>query len=319
MPEDLDIRLLRHFVVVAEELHFSRAARRLFLAQQALSRDVRRLEERAGVRLLDRTTRRVVLTPAGQTLLVRARELLALHDTTLRELHGEPRSLTVDVVGAGLTPALVLAAARRIAPQVEFFARFHTGTDDAVPLVLAERLDVTFGRVLQHVDGLRHRPVRNEPVAVLLPEHHPLAELDAVPLHALRGAGVCIRAGSHATPGWEHAMLQLLAPFGIDVAGAHPHVHGVDELAQHFVDRNGPILVMSTQPAVPGGVLRPIVQPVPLFPWAMTWRADADHPGLRALHAAVDELAPDWPDDPRDTWLPEPESGSSTVTSRLRA
>ena len=75
--------------------------------------------------------------------------------------------------------------------------------------------------------------------------------------------------------------------------------------------RSGPILVMSTQPAVPGGVLRPIVEPIPLFPWTMIWRADNDHPGLRALHAAVDELTPDWTavsEDPRETWLPQPES-----------
>jgi DNA-binding transcriptional LysR family regulator len=84
MPDDLEIRLLRYFVTVAEELHFSRAAQRLFVAQQALSRDIRRLEDRLGVRLLDRTTRRVTLTPAGGTLLTRARELLAHFDATVR-------------------------------------------------------------------------------------------------------------------------------------------------------------------------------------------------------------------------------------------
>jgi DNA-binding transcriptional LysR family regulator len=126
---------LRYFVAVAEELHFSRAAQRLFMAQQALSRDIRRLEERLGVRLLDRTTRRVELTPAGHTLLARARELLALYDTTIGELRGEPRSLTIDVVGPGLTPTLVLAQARQQAPDMEFFARFHTGSEAAVPLL----------------------------------------------------------------------------------------------------------------------------------------------------------------------------------------
>jgi DNA-binding transcriptional LysR family regulator len=305
------MRLLRYFVVLAEELHFSRAAQRLFLAQQALSRDIQRLEERAGARLFDRTSRQVSLTPAGHTLLGRARQLLALHDTTLRELHGEPRSLTVDVVGPGLTPALVLAAARRRAPELEFFARFHTGADSAVPLLLAERIDVTFGRD-PGLSGqeVRQRVVRHEPIGVLLPERHPLARLDVVPLESLRDSRVCIRAGNHATPGWEHAVLQLLAPFGVDAAGAHPHVHGVDELAQHIRERNAPILTLTTQPDVPGAVLRPLVEPVALFPWRMIWRAGAHHLGIDALGAAADELASadGWLQYPDGAWLPRPEA-----------
>lgn len=310
MPDDLDIRLLRYFVAVAEELHFSRAAQRLFVAQQALSRDIRRLEDRLGVRLLDRTTRQVALTPSGRTLLTRAREMLALHDATVRELRGEPRSLTVDVVGPGLTPTVILAAARRQDPELEFFARFHTGSEAAVPLLLTDRLDVTFGRSPGPADGVRQRAVRREPIAVLLPERHPLARFEAVPLESLRGTGLCIRAGNHATPGWEHAVLQLLAPFGVDPTGAHPHVQGTDELAQHIRDRDAPILTMTTQPDVPGAVLRPLVEPVALFPWAMIWRADLDHPGLRALESAVDELtnSEHWLETSDDAWLPEPEA-----------
>jgi DNA-binding transcriptional LysR family regulator len=310
MPDDLEIRLFRYFVAVAEELHFSRAAQRIFVAQQALSRDIRRLEERLGVRLLDRTTRRVELTPAGHTLLARARELLALYDTTIGELRGEPRSLTVDVVGPGLTPTLVLAHARQQAPDMEFFARFHTGAEAAVPLLAAGQLDVTFGRSASTAVGIRQRPVRCEPITVLLPQRHPLARLKTVPLAALRGTGVCLRAGNHATTGWEHAVLQLLAPFGIDAAGAHPHVQGTDELAQHILDRNAPILAMTTQPPVPGAVLRPLVEPVALFPWAMIWRTDTDHPGIRALNAAVDTLTgtEHWLSTPDGAWLPEPEA-----------
>jgi DNA-binding transcriptional LysR family regulator len=312
VPDDLEIRLLRYFVAVAEELHFSRAAQRLFVAQQALSRDIRRLEERLGVRLLDRTTRRVTLTPAGSTLLTRARELLAHFDATVRELHGERRSLTVDVVGPGLTPALILTAARQRAPDVEFFARFHTGSEAAVPLLLSGRLDVTFGRNPAPSDGLRQRTVRREPLGVLVPERHPLARLDAVPLASLHGTGLCIRAGNHSTPGWDHAVVQLLAPLGIDPAEAHPHVQGTDEMAQHIHDRNAPILAMTTQPAVPGAVLRPLVEPVALFPWSMIWCSDSGHPGLDALHRAVDELTAtnDWLLTPPDgAWLPEPEAG----------
>jgi len=313
MPDDLEIRLLRYFVTVAEELHFSRAAQRLFIAQQALSRDIRRLEDRLGVRLLDRTTRRVTLTPAGATLLTRARELLAHFDATVRELRGERQSLTVDVVGPGLTPAAILAAARQRAPEVEFFARFHTGSEAAVPLLLAGRLDVTFGRNPAPSDRLRQRTVRREPLAVLIPERHPLARLDAVPLASLRGTGLCIRAGNHTTPGWDHAVVQLLTPLGIDPTGAHPHVQGADEMAQHIHDRNAPILTMTTQPAIAGAVLRPLVDPVALFPWSMIWSADSDHPGLHALHRAADELAAtnDWLHTPDGAWLPEPEASRS--------
>lgn len=309
MPDDLEIRLLRYFVVVAEELHFSRAAQRLFIAQQALSRDIRRLEDRLGVRLLDRTTRRVELTASGQKLLIRARELVSLHDLTVLELRGYAPSMTVDVVGPGLTLALVLAAARRNAPELEFFVRFHTGTEAAVPLLLAERLDVTFGRNPGPAEGLRQRVVRYEPLAVLLPEDNPLAELPAVPLEALRGTGLCYRAGNHATPTWDHAVLQLLGPWGVDPAMAHPHVQGADELAQHVRDRSSPILTMSTQPPVPGAVLRPVVDPVVLYPWSMIWRADLSHPALDALNEAIDELAADdWLSIPAGAWLPEPEA-----------
>lgn len=313
MPDDLDIRLLRYFVAVAEELHFSRAAQRLFVAQQALSRDIRRLEDRLGARLFDRTTRRVELTSSGRKLLTRARELIALHDLTLHELRDYAPSMTVDVVGPGLTPTLVLAAARRLAPEMEFFVRFHTGTEAAVPLLLADRLDITFGRHPGPADGLRQRVVRYEPLAVLLPAGHPHAGLAEIPLQDLKGNGLCYRAGNHATPAWDQAVLQLLGPWGVDRTLAHPHVEGgADELAQHIRDRSSPILTMSTQPPVPGAVLRPVVDPVVLFPWAMIWRADLTHPALNALNVAIDELtANDWLEIPAGAWLPEPEASAN--------
>ena len=80
MAHNLDVQLLRHFVVVAEELHFTKAAARLFIAQQVLSRDIKALEAAAGVRLLNRTTRHVELTPAGQKLLRHARLIMSQVD-----------------------------------------------------------------------------------------------------------------------------------------------------------------------------------------------------------------------------------------------
>jgi DNA-binding transcriptional LysR family regulator len=129
MTDELDPRTLRYFVAVAEELHFTRAAARLHLAQQALSREIRRLEQQVGVPLFIRTTRRVALTPAGERLLGRARELLALRDQTLSELRGEEtsRPLLVDALAEGHTPARLLRVARERAPHVQLTARFHGG------------------------------------------------------------------------------------------------------------------------------------------------------------------------------------------------
>ncbi|WP_020521333.1 LysR family transcriptional regulator [Catelliglobosispora koreensis] len=314
MADDLEIRLLRHFVAVAEELHFTRASQRLFVTQQSLSRDIRRLEDHFGVRLFERTSRQVELTAAGQALLTRSRELLSLYATTVREVRGEPSALTVDVVGPGLTPALVLATARQRTPDIEFFARFLTGAQAAMPMLLADQIDVTFGRHVDLADQLPHRIVRYEPLTVLLPQQHELAQLDAVPFESLRDTGLCIRAGNHVTPAWSHAMRQLLAPFGADPESGHPHVQGADELAQHIRDRNAPILTMSSQPDVPAAVMRPVVDPIPLFPWTMIWRPATETPALRSLHGAVDELiaTEDWLTIPDNSWLPEPEASRRT-------
>ena len=89
---DTDPRLLRAFVAVAEELHFTRAAARLYVAQQALSRDVRRLERELGRALFVRTTRQVALTPDGERLLPYARRVLDAH-AALRAAFADPRTV----------------------------------------------------------------------------------------------------------------------------------------------------------------------------------------------------------------------------------
>ncbi|WP_353114596.1 LysR family transcriptional regulator [Microbacterium sp.] len=298
MPEDLDLRLLRHFVAVAEELHFGRAADRLFVAQQALSRDVRRLEDRIGAALLRRTTRHVELTDAGRRLLPRAKEILAVHDLALRELR-EETPIVVDLVDPDLTPALVLAEVRRRSPEREFFGRFGGGST-AVPSA-----DIMFGPPPNDVD-VRSEAVRHEPLAVLIPEGHPFAALDAVPFERLRDERVCSRAGGHVTPGWIEVAGQLLEPFGIDPALGHPPVPGGAELARHVHLRSAPVLVLRSQLPVEGAVLRPLVDPIPIFPWHLSWRRDADRDAVRMFRAAAKALSEEngWLRIPEGAWLP---------------
>jgi len=315
MAGELDLRLLRHFVAVAEELHFTRAAARLYVAQQALSRDIGRLERQLGVRLFTRTTRRVALTAEGERLLVRARELLALHDQTLQELSGHDRPLLVDLLAEGHTPVRVMRAARQRVPHVELVGRFHGGVGAALHLLLAGGLDVAFGRS----EGLGRpfpdeqlcrRLVRLEPLALLLPQEHPLVALEAVPMEALRGTQVDISAGNEQAPEWVDLGMRLLAAFGAEPSPPHPHAEGLEETVRHLRAEGLPILTLLERPVAPGVVVRPLTEPVPLYPWTMVFHRDLRHPGLDALQASADELVrrERWLELPPGPWLPEPDT-----------
>src|SRR5690349_1292063 len=113
----LDPRLLRGFLVVAEELHFTRAATRLYVAQQALSRDIRRLERELGAELFMRTTRQVTPTADGERLVPYARRVLEAQDALLSAFAGDgpERPLLVDVNSPGLVSGRVLDRARTLA------------------------------------------------------------------------------------------------------------------------------------------------------------------------------------------------------------
>ena len=310
MRAELDLRLLRAFVAVAEELHFTRAAARLFVAQQALSRDIRRLEQHLGVRLFVRSTRSVTLTADGERLLVHARGLLALNDAALRDFAGTGRPLLVDVIGEGLTAARIVEAARQAAPQHEFTVRYGGGLGAALPQVLAGRLDVAFGRP----DGLPRpfptdlvrRLVRYEPIGVLVLEDDPLAALDEVPMERLQGTELDASNGNEDAPEWVDLTLALLEAYGARPSAPHPHVIGPGETARHLAQHGLPILTMTECPPIAGAVVRPLVDPVPLYPWAMVHRRDLRHPALETLAVVAAEMSASegWLEVPEGAWLP---------------
>ena len=307
---ELDLRLLRAFVAVAEELHFTRAAQRLFVAQQALSRDIRKLESQLGVRLFVRSTRSVTLTTDGARLLVHARALLALNDAALRDLGGSNRPLLVDVIGEGLTAARIVDVARQAAPQHEFTVRYGGGLGAALPQLLAGRLDVAFGRAeglpLPFPSELTRRLVRYEPLALLLLADDPLAALEEIPMRRLRGLEIDASNGNEDAPEWVDLATSLLEEHGARPSPPHPHVIGPNETARHLRTHGLPILTMSECPPVPGAVVRLLVDPVPVYPWAMVHRADAKHPALAGLASVAADLGRGeaWITLPGSAWLP---------------
>lgn len=315
--DDIDVRSLRYFVAVAEELSFTRAAARLYVAQQAISREIRRLEDRMGTRLFVRTTRRVTLTADGERLLSRARDLIALHDRIVDELGSPSRPIVLDLLSEGrLTGPRILEATRANAPEREFRGRYGHGVGAALRLLQTGELDVALGRA----DWRGHRlpatiaakRVRWEPLGVLLPAIHPLAGLDAIPVDALAGSEIDVNPADPDAPEWSDLVAQFLALSGARAAAPHLVAAGLENQADHLVRQGIPILTGVDHLDVPGGVLRPLVDPVPVFPWSIIWRRGLDPGALRAITAAAEALGADggWRALPDGVWLPEPEASS---------
>ncbi|WP_323186780.1 LysR family transcriptional regulator [Streptomyces sp. NBC_00878] len=312
MPAHLDPRLLRAFLAVAEELHFTRAAARLYVAQQALSRDIRRLERELGATLFVRTTRQVTLTLDGERLLPYARRALAAQDELL-SVFGRPdaeRPLLVDVNSPGLFSGRVLALARDLAPDCELMTRFESGLTGAAAELLAGRLDASFGRFAGLDPAVRARleqqPVRYEPMAVVLPEDHRLAGLDAIPLDALAGEQVYAGAGNPRTLEWTDLAHRLFEGRGIEVAAPAPLAVGTEEFQRIMAKKRNPILAVMDFPAMPKSILRPLIDPVPLSPVSLVWRKGLMHRGMEALRTAAARLAAEeeWLKCPSDGWIP---------------
>lgn len=317
---ELEIRALRYFVAAAEELNFTRAAARLYVAQQALSREIQRLETRLGTKLFVRTTRRVTLTPDGERLLVRARDLVARHDAVWADVHGPvAQPIVVDLMSNGrLTGPRILETARVRAPTIEFRGRYTGGTGAALERLATGRLDIVLGRVgwldARPMPTIDHVLVRLEPLAVLLPAGHPLAQHEAVPVRSLRGLEIDGLPPHSRTPEWADLITQFFALSGAHSTPPHLPAIGLEEQGYHLVRQGLPILASADHVEVPGGVLRPLVDPVPLYAWSMAWRRDADGDGLSAFRDAAAELAASegWlagaGDRATDTWLPEPDA-----------
>ncbi|NEU99523.1 LysR substrate-binding domain-containing protein [Bradyrhizobium uaiense] len=177
----MELRHLRYFVALGEELNFTRAAERLHIAQPPLSQQIRQLEEELGVTLLQRNSRPVRLTEAGELLLARARALLANFESavadTRRVGRGQAGKLGIGFVGSAMFAGLpdIIGAYRDACPDVELVLDEMLATEIAEAL-RRRRIDVGFARpALLDEPGLAQRLIIEEPYVAALPCAHPLA------------------------------------------------------------------------------------------------------------------------------------------------
>jgi DNA-binding transcriptional LysR family regulator len=217
----VESRPLRYFVAVAEELNFTRAARRLAIASPALSRAISGLEAELGVRLLERTTRSVALTEAGTTLLAEARDALGALDAATRRARraagttGSKLVLAVkaDVEGGLLEDVLVAYRAEQAAVPIEVL---FTGWGEQPALLRAGEADVAIVLEPFDSDGVDTEPLLSEPQMLALPVGHPLAErprlrladIEAGHRPAVPGSHVYVPHGAQRPPFAD--MMQML-------------------------------------------------------------------------------------------------------------
>jgi DNA-binding transcriptional LysR family regulator len=193
----MELRHLRYFVGVAEELHFGRAAERLGISQPPLSQQIRALEAELAVALFERSSRRVTLTPAGRLFLVEARRTLAQAEHAIevarRAELGEIGELTVGFSTSAPFTTVVsqaLYSFRQRYPGIRLLLN-EMARDAQVEALAAEDLDVAFVRgfalpVLPA--GIRALPMIEEPLLLAMRAGHPLAELNR-PIHITDLAG----------------------------------------------------------------------------------------------------------------------------------
>ncbi|MFI7388880.1 LysR substrate-binding domain-containing protein [Streptomyces sp. NPDC049813] len=300
----MELKHLTGFIAVAEELHFGRAAERLHIAQSPLSQQIRLLERDLGVRLFDRTTRSVRLTPAGHSLVEPARRLLADASAvrrTVRAAHlGEAGRVTVGFGGASSYAALPLLtrAVTSRHPGIELVLVGQTYTGEALRRVADGTLDVGF-MALPVRRGITARVVRRERLVLALPDSHPLAALDEVPVRELAGEPVVTFPLSRESAVRE-AMAQAChdAGFAPRIAQEAPDSYTLLALVAAGV---GVAVVVDSARSIhlEHVVFRPLTgDGVPVLPIALGWRAGNASAALDAVLRVAEEVLPTPPDTP---------------------
>lgn len=294
----MELRWLEAFIAVAEELHFSRAAQRLNLAQSPLSQIIRRLERDLGTPLFDRNTRSVTLTPAGQALLPHARQVLVdvelgRQATRARAgvLHGR---IEVGFSGAlnHRTLPLLTRAVRQRHPDVTLALTARVTTGDAVDRLERGDLDLAFIGLPIEPSTVRTRVIGRESFAVVLPLDHRLADRASVDLAELADdqfVSMPLGVGSALADIGRQACLD---------AGFRPRI--AQETTDPFmvltlVSAGVGVALMTSDAAEivpPGAVLVALTGPPVIIENALAWRADDRSPVLRAVLQVAQEVLP---------------------------
>ncbi|CAL9667547.1 LysR family transcriptional regulator [Streptomyces sp. enrichment culture] len=239
---DLDLRKLRYFLAVAEELHYGRAAERLHIAQPVLSRQITVLEKELGVSLFARSRRGTALTEAGTLLVEDARLLLAAATALQRRARVSGRGGVRFTIGF-MPGVIVTMVVRRLRERfgdlrVEVV---RTSWNDQLEVLHDGRVDASFVRLPVARRGLTLVPLFTEPRVAVLPEDHPLTRRRTVSMADL--ALLDLLQSPDAVPEWRDAAAEARpGALSLDREGL-PIVHTVEEKLEHVAAGGGFVIL----------------------------------------------------------------------------
>jgi len=294
----MELRHLRYFVAVAEELNFTHAAARLRVAQPALSRQMKDLEDELQTPLFERGRRGVQLTRAGKVFYQRARAIVR----QAAEAANEARTAAGTISGSlvlGFLSGLhlnylvpVIAGFRKAHPKVEF-DYFHGLQSQQLKALREGRLDIAFVMLPMPLDGLEHQVVWRVPFKVTLPQQHPLARKTSFELADLRGEDFvfCTR---ESRPNFYDEFFRHCAN-----AGFRPRI--VKEVGGYPSNMLGLISVGLGISVLPhfeqaerfrGVVWRDLTKPELWMDYALAWRRQEASPIIEQFVALAEEMFP---------------------------
>lgn len=283
----MNTEYLRYFVAVAEELHFGRAAARLSMSQQPLSRQIQRLEREVGVRLFERTTRRVRLTSAGEVFLKETRKTLDALDRAVGEArraeHGEVGTLRVGYTATVHDLLPVVRSFRERFPEVQLDLA-EMDSAELERAVLAGDVHAGFLYEAAGGSGMESVALRDERIVAALPEGHSLAGCDPLSLRELAEESFVFYP-RHREPGLYDRVIGFCreAGFSPEVAREAEQEYSVLALVASGA---GVALVFDFWRKMgrsSGVVYRPIADAEASVELDLLWRADDPSPTLRAF------------------------------------
>jgi DNA-binding transcriptional LysR family regulator len=301
----LELRQLRYFVTLAEELHFGRAAAREHIVPSALTAQVQRLEKAVGVLLVDRTSRHVALTEAGLRFLIEARLILDHVERAAVLAQGMAAAaptLRLGVLDEGydaIRPVLRAVQARY--PELEIH-QVQAGVPEQCRLLADGRLDVGVGRLPGGAAGVTAEIFRMDPLGVLLPSSHPYADLPHIPMTALKGETLLL-ADEEQAPELNGFVAEMCRAAGFFPDVFPGSVQGL-RAAVDLVAQGRCVLCTPESGALwPAEVVwRPLASSAPRYPWSLMWRSnDPSRPALDLIALArsmADEKG--WREQPSD-------------------